>query len=442
MPASEKPQVIGAKTLVDFPDQQLSAVPAKVDTGADSSAIWATSIEEKDGVIKFVLFDVGAPWYNGKTISASNYSVRSIKNSFGDSEYRYKISLPVVLNGRKFNARFTLSDRRNNRYPILIGRQTLKNRFVVDVSRNVQAAPDVKKRILVLVHKGNQAIAAYYSDIQNKSDGRLAFDVRRYEDLIFYADENAASARFAQDGRDIRDYAFVYFKTRVKNAEKAAMVAEIASREGIAFADTAAALLATDTKAHQAMLLAGHGITQPKMIMMSHPHWQPRFDEVTTKLGLPFVFKDNAGLKGRNNFLIKSHAEYKKAIKITQELQMIAQQFIPNEGYYRLIIFGKKLAFAMYRPIDQASSHLYKRSRDGAPALVSETQLPSEAIKMCLSAAELLKIEVAGVDMVADKEKGLWYCLEVNNSPQLAGGAFVDEKLTATSKYFIEEIDR
>lgn len=442
MPRIKNTQIIGAKTVVDFPLQAIKGVPAKVDTGADSSSIWATDIEENDGVLSFVLFDASAPWYTGEVLKATKYSVRSIKNSFGTSEFRYKIPLKVTLQGKKFTARFTLSDRKNNRYPILIGRQTLKGRFVVDVAQSSQNSVETPARVLVLVNNGSEKITAFYEEAQQLAEGEVVYDIRRYKDLMFCVADGMATARFAQDNCDVRSYDLIYFKTRLKNAEKAAMLATIAKREGIAFVDKAAGQLATDAKAHQAVVLADNQVALPKTIMMNHDLWQSRYDEIVEKLGTPFILKDNSGQKGRNNYLIGSLADLKKALSETAEIQLIAQEFIPNEGYYRLVVLGKKLALAMYRSIDHKRSHLYKRSEDGDPVLVAETTLPSEVIQMALRACEALQIGVAGVDLVQDKDTGVWYCLEVNNSPQLVSGAFVPEKMKALTSFFIEEIDR
>ena len=44
-------------------------VPAKIDTGADSSSVWASHIRvTRDGILKFRLFDEGSPYYTGRTL--------------------------------------------------------------------------------------------------------------------------------------------------------------------------------------------------------------------------------------------------------------------------------------------------------------------------------------------------------------------------------------
>ncbi len=126
-------KIIGTNTRIKvagIPD-----VPAKVDTGADSSSIWASEIcINPDGLLEFCLFAAGSPHYTGEKITTANFRVQKVRNSTGDVGIRYRTTLSVVIRGRRIKANFTLADRQNNNFPVLIGRKTLKNRFLVDVS--------------------------------------------------------------------------------------------------------------------------------------------------------------------------------------------------------------------------------------------------------------------------------------------------------------------
>lgn len=127
-------QIIGQNALVDIKGHQ-TQVPAKVDTGADSSSIWASQIHvSKGGVLSFVLFDVDSPFYSGEVIERHSYQVAVIRSSNGEEQIRYKVELPIRIDGKLIRAQVSLSDRRKNHFPILLGRRTLNKKFVVDVS--------------------------------------------------------------------------------------------------------------------------------------------------------------------------------------------------------------------------------------------------------------------------------------------------------------------
>jgi hypothetical protein len=44
--------------------------------------------------------------------------------------------------------------------------------------------------------------------------------------------------------------------------------------------------------------------------------------------------------------------------------------------------------------------------------------------------------------MIKDKLSGVWYCLEVNDGPQLATGVFLRDKQAAFAEYMERELNR
>lgn len=127
--------IIGRAEKIDFLiDENALGIPAKIDTGAYSSSVWASDIVEKDGVLEFVLLGPIHLQYTGEKISTSKYRVVTVQNSFGKSEKRYGLDLTVRFCGKKVTTFFTLADRSKKLYPVLVGRKLLSGRYVVDVS--------------------------------------------------------------------------------------------------------------------------------------------------------------------------------------------------------------------------------------------------------------------------------------------------------------------
>ena len=132
--------IIGSTEFVDVGNYK--HIPAKIDTGADSSSIWASHIRvTKDGVLHFRLFDEGSPFYTGKAFKRKDYKVAVVRNASGYEQVRYRTTIGVTLGGRKIKVLFYLADRSNNNFPILIGRRTISGKFLVDVSRNHTPMP-------------------------------------------------------------------------------------------------------------------------------------------------------------------------------------------------------------------------------------------------------------------------------------------------------------
>jgi|SRR6185312_4596439 len=131
-------EIIGRKALVDLPRLGFIGISAKIDTGAYYCTLHCHHIEIKniEGIEKlcFKLLDPTHPEYREKEIRFKNYTRKIIRNSFGDSEERYIIRTAIRIHGRRIKTFVTLTDRGNMKYPMLIGRKLLKNKFLVDVS--------------------------------------------------------------------------------------------------------------------------------------------------------------------------------------------------------------------------------------------------------------------------------------------------------------------
>jgi len=119
-------------------------VPAKIDTGADSSSVWASYIRvDKNGVLKFRLFDEGSKYYTGKVIKRTDFKVAVVRNANGHEQIRFRTHFTIKIGEKRIRALFNLSDRSRNNFPILIGRRTLLNKFYVDVARQAKKYPKI-----------------------------------------------------------------------------------------------------------------------------------------------------------------------------------------------------------------------------------------------------------------------------------------------------------
>lgn len=126
--------VIGRVERISLVDAAITGVPAKIDTGAFRSSIWATNVYEKEGKLHFTLLGPKSPWYSGKELVVDAFDTVEVENSFGHKEDRYSVHIKIKMGPKVVNSNFTLSDRSKKIYPVLIGRKLLRGKFVVDVS--------------------------------------------------------------------------------------------------------------------------------------------------------------------------------------------------------------------------------------------------------------------------------------------------------------------
>lgn len=138
--------VVGWRELVHLPELGLHAVPAKIDTGARTSSLHGEVLEEfvRDG-LQMVRFAVDFPQQHVRQVcEAVHVDVRGITSSNGETQYRYVIKTPLKIGDIEFRAEISLANRSDMKFPMLIGRSSLRRRFVVDSGYSWLQTPEMK----------------------------------------------------------------------------------------------------------------------------------------------------------------------------------------------------------------------------------------------------------------------------------------------------------
>ncbi|MDR8524136.1 putative ATP-dependent zinc protease [Shewanella fidelis] len=144
--ANEK-AVIGATAKMSVAHAELSYV-ARIDTGAVNTSLHAYDIvveggsakNMKDNVGKMVSFTTENNAGESKRLTAKIVKTSTVSNSQG-TETRYMVDLDVGFKGKERKVRVNLRDRSHMDYKLLIGRNWLKGRYVVDVSEKKIIGP-------------------------------------------------------------------------------------------------------------------------------------------------------------------------------------------------------------------------------------------------------------------------------------------------------------
>jgi hypothetical protein len=141
---------VGWREWVDLPVFGVRRIKAKVDTGARTSTLHAINIHyvSKHGAV-LVRFDVHPQQRDTKKIlrcEAPLIEERYITDSGGKRTLRPVIVTELVLGGARFPAELTLISRDEMGFRMLLGRQALKGRFVVDPGRSYLASRTPKKK--------------------------------------------------------------------------------------------------------------------------------------------------------------------------------------------------------------------------------------------------------------------------------------------------------
>src|SRR5687768_11835735 len=132
-------EVAGWREYVALPQLGIGPLIAKLDTGAKSAALHAENIEiyEKDGQHR-IRFDVpvNAQSKRVKTCDLLLSAERLVKNTGGARELRQVVETNLSLGGHVWRAQITLTNRTDMGVPMLLGRATIKGRFLVHPGRS------------------------------------------------------------------------------------------------------------------------------------------------------------------------------------------------------------------------------------------------------------------------------------------------------------------
>lgn len=148
------PPLIGWREWLSLPALGIPTIKAKVDTGARSSALHAFDIEVfTEAGREMVRFKVH-PFQRDTSATveavAELFDRRNVRSSEGTESMRPVILTPVELLGQQWLVEVTLTRRDNMGFRMLLGRQAVRRRFVVEPGRSFVAgrvhARRVKKR--------------------------------------------------------------------------------------------------------------------------------------------------------------------------------------------------------------------------------------------------------------------------------------------------------
>lgn len=127
--------ILGRYDRVDLPELGLFNIHAKVDTGAYTCSLHCHKAEVVNGRLEFILLDEEHPEFTGMKFIFDEFQERDIKNSFGEVEKRFVIVTSITIFEEVITTQFSLSNRGSLKFPILIGRKILRNRFLIDVKK-------------------------------------------------------------------------------------------------------------------------------------------------------------------------------------------------------------------------------------------------------------------------------------------------------------------
>lgn len=132
--------IIGWREWIALPHLGIQQIKAKVDTGARSSALHVFELETFEQQEKTMLrFKIHPEQKNDACVveaEAELLDQREVRNSGGQAELRCCIRTDITLNDQTWPIELTLTNRDNMGFRMLLGREAVRGRFLVDAGQS------------------------------------------------------------------------------------------------------------------------------------------------------------------------------------------------------------------------------------------------------------------------------------------------------------------
>lgn len=426
--------VIGSEEWCGFPGLGIPAVKARVDSGARTSALHAFNMNTFTRSGKtWVSFEVH-PLQNNRSIvvrcEAPVHDRRSVKSSSGVSEKRYVIRTSILFGEETWDVELTLANRDSMGYRMLLGREAMSGRMLVDPAAALCCGDRTDKELGRLYdrfqEKGNGLkIGLLASDPDLYSNQRImeAGEERGHEmsflnikHCYIKLDADYPEVHY-RGGRILNDLDAVIPRIRPSvTFYGCAVVRQFESLDTFVL-NTSSAISQSRDKLFALQLLLKSGLNIPVSGFAKSPI--DTNDLIEMVGGAPLVVKLLEGTQGMGVVLAETRKAGESVIKAFKSLRanLLVQEFIKEaEGTdLRCLVIDGKVVAAIQR--QAAPGEFRANIHQGGVATV--VKITPEEKKLAVKATKVLGLSVAGVDIIRSTRGPL--LLEVNSSPGLEG---------------------
>ncbi len=161
-----------------------------------------------------------------------------------------------------------------------------------------------------------------------------------------------------------------------------------------------------------------NGIPYPKSAIVFS---DTGLDRIKGEFEFPVIVKSSLGHGGKGVYLAKTGNELEKLVfELTEEIKScVIREFIPNDGDLRVFCVGYKAIGAMKRT-PKKGDFRSNVSQGGSAKRFDLSKYP-EIKELAEKTAKVMRVEIAGVDIMIDKITKKPYVLEINLNPQIEG---------------------
>lgn len=426
--------IIGNQEWCSFKELNIPAIKARIDSGAKTSSIQAANIQTfKKNSELWVRFEV-QPLQDNRSIvvecEAKVIDTRLIKSSTGISEKRYVILSTLQLGTQSWNIELTLANRDNMEYKMLLGREAMENKIIVNPSKSFLMGSkddEIVNEIYqpYVMKKSGLKIAVLASNPKLYSNKRLMEAGRaRGHEMVFLnvqqsymkLDTKAPEIRY-RGGNIINDFDAVIPRIKPSMTFYGCALLRMFKSLGTYCLNDADAISQSRDKLFSSQLFSKNDIHIPTTGFANSP--LETKDLINMVGGAPIIIKLLESTQGKGVVLAETNKAAESVINAFKSLQanILVQEFIKeaNGKDLRCFVVDGKVVASIER--SAAKGEFRANLHQGGTASV--VKVTTEEKKLAIKAAKILNLPIAGVDLIRSNKGPL--LLEVNSSPGLEG---------------------
>lgn len=255
------------------------------------------------------------------------------------------------------------------------------------------------------------------------------------EDILFDIADGKKSSAYVNGIDPFLNADIVYFKAWESDQESASALAALLNVRGIPYVDQTVGGVGI-SKLPMMMRLWASGACIPRTL---HSANLSSID-IKTSIGYPCIVKAAHGQKGMDNYLISNGTEFDDLRDSVDISKFIAQEYVPNDGDYRVWVYGSKVRGGLLRRA--GSGHVHNTYQGAEAELMYEDDISEDMKNLAILSAKATNLAISGVDIMEHKETKKLYVLEANQGSQVTTGAFVEEKMQAFAEGFEELLEK
>ena len=360
--------IVGSEEWCSLPGLGLPVIKARVDSGAATSSLHAFNIVpfQRDGAL-WISFEVH-PLQNDRSVvvrhEAPVLEQRGVRNTSGISEARYVIQEELVLGEQRWPIELTLTNRDAMGYRMLLGREAMVGRVLVDPEGSHQLGEvepaDLEAMYAALrTERTGLRIALLASDAELYSNRRLLeageerghrMEFLNVKQCYMRLDPQNSEMHY-RGGNVLERIDAVIPRIRPSVTFYGCAITRQFESMGIRVLNAAEPIKRSRDKLLASQLFVRHGLSMPVTGFASSP--LDTKDLIKMVGGAPLILKLLEGAQGRGVVLAETQKAAESVINAMKSLNanLLVQEFIKEAGGkdLRCFVIGNKMVCAIER---------------------------------------------------------------------------------------------